>query len=81
MHCLNATAYLITVADHLFMVPQCTYFLTAASINLTRHDTKIKSSQTICTNWEMQLCDYTLASERNLASTLLNPCCVELGQL
>ncbi len=57
-HCLNATAYLSIVADHVhpFMTtvyPQCTHRLMATSSRIMHHVTKLKSPQTGFLNMTM----------------------------
>ncbi len=54
-HCLNATAYLSIVADHV-SIPlwlQCTHLLMATSSRIMHHVTKLKSSQTGFLNMTM----------------------------
>ncbi len=45
-HCLNSTAYLSIVADHVPLWLQCSHLLMATSSKIMHHVTKLKSSQT-----------------------------------
>ncbi len=94
-HCLNTTAYLSIVADHVHPFMSTVYPSSdATSSRIMHHVTKLKSSQTgflnmtmsslysnsLRSNCVMLSCQYGPKSLRNVSNTLLNLCHEELRQ-